>query len=158
MCRAFCPASATKVYFGSSIESARTSTGNRYAESENAFAYRKELRSDCTCNGREPAGLAPVDLASDKSLRAGDVIATSDGLVAYNGVRGEEKAAEFIPIASYPGLTTEVRTRLGEMKIVPVRAEPVALPMPDADDDAEPLISVGPETPLPGAAMRAAVN
>jgi len=161
MCRAFCPASPTSVYFGSSIESARTSAGKRYADSENAFAYRKALRSDCTCNGREPAGLAPVDLASDKSLRAGDVIATSDGLVAYNGARtGEEKAAEFIPIASYPGLTTEVRARLGEMKIVPVRAEPVAsdTSVPDTDDDAEHSISVAPETPSPRSAMRAAVD
>jgi len=160
MCRAFCPASATRVYFGSSIESARTSAGKRYADSENAFAYRKALRSDCTCNGREPVGLAPVDLASDKSLRAGDVIATSDGLVAYAGAQtGEEKAAEFIPVASYPGLTAEVRTRLGEMKVAPVRAEPVAsdTPVPDTDDDAEHSISVVPETPR-RSAMRAAVD
>ena len=65
MCQAFCPASATKVYFGSSIDGAASQTGERYADSENAFAYRKALRADCTCNGREPVGLAPVDLALD---------------------------------------------------------------------------------------------
>jgi len=127
MCQAFCPASATKVFYGSSIDGAYSSTGQRYADSENAFAYRKELRADCTCNGRDPAGLAPVDLTLDASLRPGDVIATTDGLVAYSGVRvGNNQTAEFTPVASYPGLTADVRARLGEMKVAPVTADMVA--------------------------------
>jgi len=134
MCQAFCPASATKVFFGSSIDGAYSQTGERYADSENAFAYRKALRADCTCNGREPAGLAPVDLTLDGSLKAGDVIATTDGLVAYTGVRlGQEQSAEFTPVASYPGLTAQVRARLGEMKVAPVRAETVATDAPAAE-------------------------
>ncbi len=63
-----------------------------------------------TCNGRSPSGLAPVDLTLDTSLRSGDVVATTDGLVAYTGVRlGTDFAADFTPIASYPGLTADVR-------------------------------------------------
>ena len=86
-CQAFCPASVTKVFYGSNIDSAAAGNGERYADSENAFAYRKALRADCTCNGRSPSGLAPVDLTLDTSLRSGDVVATTDGLVAYTGVR-----------------------------------------------------------------------
>ncbi len=124
MCQAFCPASPTKVFYGSNIDSATSATGERYADSENAFAYRKALRADCTCNGRDAAGLAPVDLTLDASLRAGDVIATTDGLVAYSGIKvGNNNSPEFIPVASYPGLTADVRTRLGEMKVAPVAAE-----------------------------------
>jgi hypothetical protein len=131
MCQAFCPASPTKVYYGSSIDSAAATTGERYADSDNAYAYRKALRADCTCNGRDPAGLAPVDLTLDTSLRAGDVIATTSGLVAYSGVRiGNDQAAEFTPVASYPGLTAEVRARLGEMKVAPVRDEIAASDVP----------------------------
>jgi hypothetical protein len=131
MCQAFCPASPTKVFFGSSIDGAYSTGGERYADSENAFAYRKALRADCTCNGRDPAGLAPVDLSLDSSLRPGDVIATTDGLVAYSGVRvGNDQAAEYTPVASYPGLTPEVRARLGEMKVAPVAAETVASDAP----------------------------
>ena len=134
MCQAFCPATATKVFFGSSIDGAFAQTGERYADSENAFAYRKALRADCTCNGREPVGLAPVDLSLDPSLKAGDVIATADGLVAYTGVRlGNDQTAEFTPVASYPGLTAQVRARLGEMKVAPVRAETVAADAPAAE-------------------------
>jgi hypothetical protein len=103
------------------------------------------MRADCTCNGRDPAGLAPVDLALDTSLRAGDVIATTDGLVAYSGVKlGVNQTAEFTPVASYPGLTAEVRARLGEMKVAPVAAETVANDAPPPD--------VLPATSLPKAA------
>jgi Protein of unknown function (DUF2865) len=135
MCQAFCPASPTKVFFGSNIDGAYSSSGERYADSENAFAFRKALRADCTCNGRDPAGLAPVDLTLDTSLRPGDVIATTNGLVAYSGVKvGVNQTAEFTPVASYPGLTAEVRARLGEMKVAPINAEMIAndAPPPDA--------------------------
>ncbi|MBR1089803.1 DUF2865 domain-containing protein [Bradyrhizobium manausense] len=154
MCQAFCPASATKVYFGSSIDGAYSQTGERYADSENAFAYRKALRADCTCNGREPAGLSPVDLSLDNSLKAGDVIATTDGLVAYTGVRlGQEQSAEFTPVASYPGLTAQVRARLGEMRVAPVRAETVAADAPAAEIVRETLpdVTVVPKTPAKSA-------
>jgi hypothetical protein len=127
MCQAFCPASPTKVFFGNHIDSAMTMTGERYADSENAFAYRKALRADCTCNGRDAAGLAPVDLTLDTSLRPGDVVATTDGLMAYSRIKvGNSLSAEFTPVASYPGLTADLRARFGEMKVAPVAAEAVA--------------------------------
>jgi hypothetical protein len=160
-CQAFCPASVTKVFYGSHIDSATAGNGERYADSENAFAYRKALRADCTCNGRSPSGLAPVDLTLDTSLRSGDVVATTDGLVAYTGVRlGAEQTAEFTPVASYPGLTADVRARLGEMKVAPVSAEMVAAsaPLPETRRDAElPTASI-PKTVAPKPAKRAEVN
>jgi hypothetical protein len=149
MCQAFCPASPTKVYFGSSIDSAYANTGERYTESENAFAFRKELRADCTCNGRTPAGLAPVDLSLDNSLRPGDVIATADGLLAYSGTKGSNgQATDFTPIASYPGLTADVRARLNDMKVAPVAAEMIAndAPVADVSRDVAPPASVVPKS------------
>ena len=160
MCQAFCPASVTKVFFGSNIDSASSGSGERYADMENAFAYRKALRADCTCNGRSPSGLAPVDLALDTSLRTGDIVATTDGLVAYTGIRlGAGQAAEFTPVASYPGLTADVRARLGEMKVAPVSAEMVnETVMPEASREvALPAASV-PKTVAPKAAKRAEVD
>jgi Protein of unknown function (DUF2865) len=152
MCQAFCPASPTRVFFGSTIDGAASSNGERYADSENAFAFRKALRADCTCNGRDPGGLAPVDLTLDTSLRPGDVIATTTGLVAYSGVKaGVNQTAEFTPVASYPGLTADVRARLGEMKVAPIAAETVAseMPLPEASrDGALPMTSV-PKTVAP---------
>jgi hypothetical protein len=158
MCQAFCPATPTKVFYGSSIDGATSSTGERYADSENAYAYRKALRADCTCNGRDPAGLAPVDLALDSSLRAGDVIATTNGLVAYSGVRiGNDQTAEFTPVASYPGLTAEVRARLGEMKVAPVSAEIANSDMPTSMINPAPVATTPPK-PLSVRDKRAQAN
>ena len=160
MCQAFCPATATRVFFGSNIDGAYASNGERYADSENAFTYRKALRADCTCNGRDPAGLAPVDLTLDTSLRPGDVIATTDGLVAYSGVRvGAGQTAEFTPVASYPGLTAETRARLGEMKVAPVAADMIAneAPPPEANHDVALPATSGPK-PVSTRAKRAEVE
>ena len=159
-CQAFCPASNTKVFYGSNIDSASAGNGERYADSENAYAYRKALRADCTCNGRSPTGLAPVDLTLDTSLRSGDVVATTDGLVAYTGVRlGTDQTAEFTPVASYPGLTADVRARLGEMKVAPVSAETLtaSAPLPETRRDVDlPTASISKTAPKP--AKRAEAN
>lgn len=127
LCQSFCPASQTRVFSGGTIDNAVASNGERYADSSNAYAYRKALRADCTCNGRDPAGLAHIDLAQDNSLRSGDVVATADGLVAYTGVRlGADQAPDFSPVADYPGLTAGIRAKLGEMKVAPQNAELMA--------------------------------
>jgi Protein of unknown function (DUF2865) len=160
MCQAFCPASPTKVFFGSNIEGAYSANGERYADIENAFSYRKSLRADCTCNGRGPAGLAPVDLTLDTSLRPGDVIATTDGLVAYSGVKvGINQTAEFTPIASYPGLPPEVRARLGGMKVSPWATETITneVAAPLLIQDIAPPVTTTPKT-VSARAKRAAVD
>ena len=157
----FFPRRPTEVFFGSSIDGAYAESGERYTDSENAFAYRKALRADCTCNGRSPSGLAPVDLTLDTSLRSGDVVATTDGLVAYTGVRlGADQTAEFTPVASYPGLTADVRARLGEMKVAPVSAEMVAgnAPLPETRRDVELPTGSIPKAAAPKPAKRAEVN
>ena len=160
LCQAFCPASATRVFFGGNIDYATSATGERYATSENAFAYRKALRADCTCNGKDPGGLAPIDISLDGSLRPGDVLATTSGLVAYSGIRvGNDQTAEFTPVSSYPGLTAEVRARLGEIKVAPVNAEVIGeAPVPQLRDD-PPAVGSVPKTTAPSAkAKRAELN
>jgi hypothetical protein len=78
-CNALCPASPTKIYSGSDISSAITSDGSRYRALENAFAYRKQLISTCTCNGKDQFGLAKIDLKDDQTLKVGDLVATTNG-------------------------------------------------------------------------------
>lgn len=124
MCQAFCPASNTKVFFGNQIERAISIDGERYSELPTAFAYRKKLSADCTCNGRDPVGLAPVDISVDSTLRPGDVVATATGFVAYNGGRRANGSdGSFTPVTNYPGLTPATRAQLGETKVAPVVAE-----------------------------------
>lgn len=124
LCQSFCPASATRVFFGSSIDSAMAANGERYSETPNAYVYRKQLSQGCTCNGRDPTGLAPVDVSLDTTLRPGDVVATATGLVAYSGGRsGSAQNSDFTPVSDYPGLTGAMRAKLTEMKVTPVKAE-----------------------------------
>jgi len=80
-CNEFCPASETKVVYGSNIDHAATESGKPYSELPNAFRYRSELVAGCTCNGKDQAGLAPVKIENDLTLRRGDLVAGADGLM-----------------------------------------------------------------------------
>jgi len=117
MCRAFCPATETQVFAGSTIDYAVARDGGRYADLDNAFAYRKQIVAGCTCNGRDPFGLARIDPAEDPTLRPGDIVATKAGLVAYSGSRN--KTAEFTPVGSYGGFSKSYRDKLSELKLMP---------------------------------------
>ena len=88
-CSSFCPASDTKVVYGGNIDNAATDTGKPYSELPNAFRYRNELVADCTCNGKDQIGLAPVKIENDPTLRKGDIVAGEGGLVVAN--RGADK-------------------------------------------------------------------
>ena len=85
LCSALCPASKTKVFYGSTIDSASAEDGERYANLPTAFAYRQRISADCTCNGRDIFGLARMDAAADPTLRAGDMIQTANGPQVFNG-------------------------------------------------------------------------
>jgi hypothetical protein len=80
-CSSFCPASETRVVYGSNIDNAATGSGKPYSELPNAFRYRNELVAGCTCNGRDQIGLAPVKIENDPTLRRGDIVADSGGLM-----------------------------------------------------------------------------
>lgn len=122
LCNSFCPAAKTRIFSGAGIDHAVASDGSRYASLGNAFAYRERTVENCSCNGRDAYGLAPLTTADDPTLRPGDVVATNDGFVAYNGNR---RNAKFTPIESYRGLSREWRKRLSETQIVPNNATPV---------------------------------
>ena len=97
-CNNFCPASETKVVYGSNIDSAATENGKPYSELPNAFRYRNELVAGCTCNGTDQIGLAPVKIENDPTLRKGDIVAGPDGLmVAGHGADRRGASLNFSP-------------------------------------------------------------
>jgi Protein of unknown function (DUF2865) len=99
MCSAFCPATKTKVFTGSPIDHASAADGQRYADIDNAFAFRQKIVPGCTCNGRDSFGLAPVDIANDTTLRAGDIVATQTGFARYTGSQAQlRKGTGFTPV------------------------------------------------------------
>lgn len=96
-CNSFCPASETKVVYGSDIDSATTDTGKPYSELPNAFRYRSEVVARCTCNGKNQFGLAHVDIDRDPTLRKGDIVAGANGLMAVSRAPDKRGALNFSP-------------------------------------------------------------
>jgi hypothetical protein len=52
-CKAICPYSQTKVFFGSEIGAAVAEDGQKYTNLGTAFVYRKQLVANCSCNGKD---------------------------------------------------------------------------------------------------------
>src|SRR6266705_2841796 len=133
-CSSLCPASAIKIYNGNGIDHAVAPDGKRYSELATAFTYRKKIVPGCTCNGRDAFGLVNTPVADDPTLRPGDIVATNDGLMAYNGGAREPN---FTPIASYAGLSADLRRTLTETKITPA-TERLGAPAPVRQAEATP--------------------
>jgi len=92
-CNSFCPASETKVFSGSNIDNATADNGKSYSDLPNAFRFRNELVSGCTCNGKDQIGLAPVKVENDPTLRKGDIVAGDNGLLVA-GRSADRRGAE----------------------------------------------------------------
>ena len=85
MCKSFCPAAKTMVFSGSKIDTAVASNGTRYADLDNAFAYRDKVTEAAPATARTGSGLARIEVSGDPTLRPGDIVATNDGLATYTG-------------------------------------------------------------------------
>jgi hypothetical protein len=96
-CNSFCPASETKLVYGSDIDNAATETGKPYSELPNAFRYRKEIVTGCTCNGKDPVGLAAISVENDPTLRRGDIVAGANGLVVAGHSADKRASMNFSP-------------------------------------------------------------
>jgi hypothetical protein len=112
-CNSFCPASETRVVYGSNIDNAATETGKPYSELPNAFRYRNELVTGCTCNGKDQIGLAPVKIENDPTLRKGDIVAGAGGLMVAG--RGADKRGASLNFSPAPN---SVRSRYQRLPVV----------------------------------------
>ncbi|MEP6839215.1 MAG: DUF2865 domain-containing protein [Bradyrhizobium sp.] len=112
-CNSFCPASETKVVYGSNIDNAATDNGKPYSEMPNAFRYRTEIVAGCTCNGKDQIGLAQVKIENDPTLRKGDIVAGENGLVVAG--RGADKRGASL---NFSPASERVRAKYERMPVV----------------------------------------
>jgi hypothetical protein len=148
LCSAMCPAAKTDVYSGSGIERAASSSGKPYSVLPNAFVYRERLVSDCTCTGKDPTGIARIDVKADPTLRPGDIVVTSDGPVVFQGDRRSRKASDFVPAKDDKRISQQLRQDLSRMRI--------AQPTSAANVKSEIMTATAPVSvpvPAPGAAL-----
>jgi hypothetical protein len=113
-CKSFCPASETSLAYGSNIDDATTDSGKPYSDLPNAFRYRKEVVSGCTCNGKDSAGLAPIRAEDDPTLRRGDIVASSDGLVVANRNAGDRRGVAM----NFSPLPDRIRAKFRQVPVV----------------------------------------
>lgn len=99
-CNSFCPASGTKVFYGSAIDHAVSDSGKPYSALPNAFKYRNEIVAGCTCNGKNQFGLARVDVHDDPTLRKGDIVAGPDGMMM--AAKGADKHGASLKLSPAP--------------------------------------------------------
>lgn len=111
-CNSFCPASDTKVVYGSTIDNATTDNGKPYSELPNAFKYRTEIVAGCTCNGKDQFGLAKVEINEDPTLRKGDIVASADGLMVSRGIDRRHGELKLSPASS------QIRARYQQLPVV----------------------------------------
>ena len=112
-CKSFCPASETKVVYGSAIDHAAAENGKPYSELPNAFRYRNEIVAGCTCNGKDPVGLAAVSIENDTTLRKGDIVAGENGLVVA-GRGADKRGAEL----QFSPASEKIRARYQRVPVV----------------------------------------
>jgi Protein of unknown function (DUF2865) len=112
-CSSFCPAAETKVVYGSNIDNAATESGKPYSDLPNAFRYRNELVAGCTCNGKDQIGLAPVIIENDPTLRKGDIVAGSNGLMVA-GRSADKRGASL----NFSPASERVRARYQRLPVV----------------------------------------
>jgi hypothetical protein len=112
-CNKLCPASETKLFSGSSIDNATADNGKSYSDLPNAFRYRNELVSGCTCNGKDQIGLASVKIEDDPTLRKGDIVAGENGLLVA-GRSADKRGAEL----NFSPASEKVSARFGRLPVV----------------------------------------
>lgn len=131
VCNAMCPATQTKVFSGLGIDNAVASDGQKYSALPNAFLYRTQIVEGCTCNGRDPYGVATVDFENDPTLQGGDIVVQPTGFALYRGNK-------FVPIER-AGMSPALVKQLMAIKILP--------PNPHAPHAMTVTVRQTPETP-----------
>lgn len=113
-CKSFCPASETSLVYGSNIDEATSDSGKSYSDLPNAFRYRNEIVSGCTCNGKDPVGLASLKAEDDPTLRKGDIVAGSDGLVVANRNANDRRGVAM----NFSPLPDKIRAKFRQVPVV----------------------------------------
>jgi hypothetical protein len=113
-CKSFCPASETSLVYGSNIDDATTDSGKSYSDLPNAFRYRNEIVAGCTCNGKDSAGLASIKAEDDPTLRKGDIVAGSDGLVVANRNANDRRGVAM----NFSPLPERIRAKFHQVPVV----------------------------------------
>lgn len=152
VCHAMCPSAQTKVFSGLGIDNAVANDGQKYSALPNAFLYRTQIVEGCSCNGRDPYGVATVDFENDPTLQGGDIVVQPTGFAVYRG------GDRFVPIER-AGMSPSLVKQLMAIKILPPNPHAphaMTVTVRQTPDTPEFLQKNSPETAAPNANAPAA--
>jgi hypothetical protein len=120
-CNALCPASRTRIFWGSQSGPGVSEDGTAYDALPNAYVYREQLPPDCTCNGKTGGGLATIDATRDPTLQPGDIVVAGDGMRVFAATtQNGRRTLSFTPAKDYTPLPRDIRRKLATMRIGPI--------------------------------------
>ena len=142
VCKATCPASDAALYVRRTPEDVRTATsisGRPYTELPNAFRYRQQFDSACSCRKVGQSWADAMGQIKDNSVQSGDIVVTD-----------EKSKALSQPVQARPPRGTQQRPA------TPAAADQNPAPTPSPAANAAPagqstIRSVGPATNYPAA-------
>jgi hypothetical protein len=129
-CRALCPAASVAIYHlparSEIVADATLASGEAYSALPTAFRYRSGGAPACAC---QSAGAAGLDYWRDPTLRSGDAVMTSQGVVVFHGAVGGAPytSADFTPLGAAT-LGAPQRSALSALR-------PAIAAEPDGEDD-----------------------
>jgi hypothetical protein len=82
VCQRLCPAAEVVLYShrnpGEDVAQAVSSTGRQYSELPNAFAYRKQFNSACSCRSAGQTWADALKQLDDQTVERGDIVVTEE--------------------------------------------------------------------------------
>jgi len=141
-CAGLCPDASTALYFlpaaSDKIEDAASTNGERYTALPASLRYRTTLDRDCACH--RAIALNPP-YSQDPTLRKGDAVMTSGGIVVFRGARRSPYAREDFTALAAASMAYDRRATLTTLERASVQRPRVddrpwvaaAAPRSDAD-------------------------
>lgn len=115
-CASQCPDAPTALYTrrpgSDKIEDAVSLLGEKYTDLASAGRHLTSVDNTCTCHNAKSDGRMSR-IVNDPTLRKGDMVMTTNGLVVFEGGKsGLVEARDFVPVAKAPNVSKENRETL----------------------------------------------
>lgn len=144
-CKATCPASDASLYVRRTTEDIRSATsvsGRPYTELANAFRYRQQFDSACSCRKVGQSWADALGTIKDNSVQSGDVVVTEE--------KSKALAQPVQPRAPRPAQAPAQRGAAAPQAPAPAAPTANAAPASAPASNTQPAIrSVGPQTNYP---------
>jgi hypothetical protein len=112
-CEYACPSAPVAYYHGSSIETARNLSGEKYTSLPTAFKFREKVSAGCTCHPPEESQQHSLKIVkNDPTAHSGDIVVEQKGAFVYQGKQA-------IPIDRSRQVSASVRQNIQKMTAGP---------------------------------------